>query len=85
MLALLNSKFIEFSFRQFYSISLGTDGLRWLAQYIENLPIIKPTESTENRIVSLLEENNLQEVEKIVDALYDITEEEMAFISSSVK
>lgn len=85
LLALLNSKLIEFSFRQFYSITLGTEGLRWLAQYVENLPIVKPTELSRNRIITLLDEKNLQEIEWFVYTLYGLTEDEIAFISSSAK
>ena len=84
MLALLNSKLIEFSFRRFYSISLGSEGLRWLAQYVENLPIVKPTEESENRIITLLDEKNLEEIEKFIYTLYGLTEDEIALISSSV-
>lgn len=52
---ILNSKFIENCFRKFYSISLGETGLRWLSQYIINLPIIKPSSSTQ--IENLTEED----------------------------
>ena len=34
LILFLNSKVIEVAFRQFYSISLGEKGLRWLSQYV---------------------------------------------------
>ena len=39
LILFLNSKFVEFIFKSFYSVSLGGSGIRWLAQCIENLPI----------------------------------------------
>lgn len=37
--ACLNSKVIEFCFKRFYSTSMGKTGMRWLYQYVINLPI----------------------------------------------
>ena len=71
---ILNSKIIEFVFRKFYSTSIGEKGIRWLNQYIINLPIYMPT----------LEENktlcNSKNLEKIIANYYHLTEEEYIFI-----
>lgn len=39
LLAILNSKLFEWAFKSCYSVSLGENGVRWLAQCIVKLPI----------------------------------------------
>ena len=93
LFALLNTKFIEFCFRNFYSISMGATGVRWLSQYISNLPIVKPFESAQH-LVNLIDKiielktNNYdtsmleKEIDDIVYSSYGITEEEIKIIES---
>ncbi len=46
LLAVLNSKFSEYSFKKFYAVSLGKNGIRWLAQCIR-LFCVPPLSSSE--------------------------------------
>lgn len=78
----LNSIFIEWVFRNFYSIALGNRGLRWLKQYVEILPIIKPTPPQEKIIISLLKAGNYKEINNFIYQLYNLTSEEISFIES---
>ncbi|MBO7066740.1 MAG: type II restriction endonuclease [Alphaproteobacteria bacterium] len=80
LLKVLNSKIIEFVFRNYYSTSMGETGLRWLNQYIVNQPIPKPTE----KIIEQLQTASESDVEKILEKLYDLSDSEMQFISDSV-
>jgi len=82
ILAMLNSKFIETIFRQIYSISLGSKGLRWLSQYIEKLPIIKPETETEQHIKELLQSRKYREIDNLIYKIYDLTEKEIEFIEA---
>ncbi|MGI5845960.1 MAG: Eco57I restriction-modification methylase domain-containing protein [Alphaproteobacteria bacterium] len=79
LLRFLNSKIIEFVFRNYYSISMGT-GLRWLNQYVITLPIIIPSKEVEKELLSLSELN----IEKYIANLYHLSDSEMQFISDSV-
>ena len=81
LLKLLNSKIIEFVFRNYYSTTMGETGLRWLNQYIINLPIVYPSPQTEQYILELTE----SDIDKHVANLYHLSDSEMQFISSSVK
>ncbi|CEN51119.1 hypothetical protein CCAND93_1410002 [Capnocytophaga canis] len=85
LLTFLNSKFIEYSFRRFYSVSLGEKGLRWLAQYMEKLPIIQPTKEIEQNLSKLLDINNYNEIDKFIYHLYNLTNEEIELIEKSIK
>ncbi|KAA6310443.1 hypothetical protein EZS27_038252 [termite gut metagenome] len=82
LLSLLNSKFIEWSFRKFYSIELGSSGLRWLKQYVENLPIPKPNKAIEQTIEQLLENKNYKNIDKLVYEMYDLTDDEIEVIEN---
>jgi hypothetical protein len=82
LLALLNSKFTELSFRKFYSIELGGSGLRWLKQYVENLPIPIPTIEIEQKIEKLLHEQKYSEIDRLIYEIYNLDKEEIEFISS---
>ncbi|MCL2097232.1 MAG: hypothetical protein FWH23_00540 [Bacteroidales bacterium] len=80
LLAVLNSRLIEFSFRKFYSIELGGSGLRWLKQYVENIPIPKPSIEIELQIEKLLLEKNYQAINKLVYEIYKLDKNEIDFI-----
>lgn len=71
LLALLNSKLIEWAFRKFYSIELGESAVRWLKQYVENLPIPKANQISENKLKNLI---LLKEYNKIDEYVYEIFE-----------
>jgi hypothetical protein len=72
LISFLNSAIIEYVYRNFYSTQLGIKWIRWLYQHIINLPIPK---NIENRGYS---EQEIQEI-------YWLIEEEINFISSSLK
>jgi hypothetical protein len=85
LLALLNSKFIEFCFRKFYSIEFDGSGVRWLKQYVENIPISKPDAEIEQQIEKLLQEKDYNKIDVIIYSLFELTKEEINFISTSNK
>ena len=74
LILFLNSKIIEFIFKKFYSVSLGSAGIRWLAQCIENLPIpfVKDTDYEKLKTE--------EEIEKYVSLAYNLSEEETNLI-----
>lgn len=76
LILFLNSKFIEFIFKKFYSVSLGGTGIRWLAQCIENLPI--PL-CRDNNYLKLQTE---EEIENYIYETFDIDQEEINLINS---
>ena len=76
LILFLNSKFIEFVFKSFYSISLGSSGIRWLAQCIENLPI-PFAKNTDYKTLKTDEE-----IEKYIYITYNLSEEEINYINS---
>lgn len=77
LILFLNSKFIEFIFKKFYSVGLGGTGIRWLAQCIENLPI--PL-CRDNNYLKLQTE---EEIENYIYRTFDIDQEEINLIHSS--
>ena len=76
LILFLNSKFIEFVFKSFYSVSLGSSGIRWLAQCIENLPI-PFAKNTDYKTLKTDEE-----IEKYIYITYNLSEEEINYINS---
>ncbi len=91
LFALLNTKFIEFCFKQFYSITIGETGVRWLKQYVEKLPIIVHLDHSNelielsNKILDLKQggyETAMHEkqIDDIIYKLYGLTQEEISII-----
>ena len=76
LILFLNSKFVEFIFKKFYSVSLGNTGIRWLAQCIENLPI--PLCKDKNYLNLKTEE----EIEVYIYDIYNLEQEEINYIDS---
>ena len=76
LILFLNSKFVEFIFKSFYSVSLGGLGIRWLAQCIENLPIPFVKDSDYKKL------KTEEEIEKYIYTKYDLSEEEINYINS---
>ena len=76
LILFLNSKFVEFIFKSFYSVSLGGSGIRWLAQCIENLPIPFVKDSDYKKL------KTEEEIEKYIYKKYDLSEEEINHINS---
>ena len=76
LILFLNSKFVEFIFKSFYSVSLGGSGIRWLAQCIENLPIPFVKDSDYKKL------KTEEEIEKYIYKKYDLSEEEINCINS---
>ena len=81
LLKVLNSRIIEFAFKTYYSTSMGNTGIRWLNQYIMNLPIVVPLYDTEQAITN----STGIEIEQHLGDLYHLSDLEMQFISASVK
>lgn len=86
LLAFLNSKLIEWAFRRFYSIELGNTGLRWLKQYVENLPIpVFTNTNIQKELAKVALEKPKYANSKINDLiyqLYGLTKEETEFIKT---
>lgn len=78
LIMFLNSKIVEFAFRKFYSTSLGQNGVRWLSQYIQNLPItLKKDDDFKNLISEEEKENFIKESYQLSDNEFDfITKKE---------
>lgn len=92
LFALLNTKLIEYCFKKFYSISIGSSGVRWLNQYIINLPIVKNFE-TKHLLLNLMSKvltrkhsdniNNIEtEIDKMTYKIYCLTEQEIINIEN---
>lgn len=91
-LPLLNSKFVEWYFKNMITIGMGKTGIRWLKQYMDLLPIPKiseaeqkPFEDLAKRIIASKEQGkDTQELEDEVDLrvykLYDLTHEEVLLV-----
>lgn len=94
LLALLNSKLIEYIYSNYYCTKLGKTGVRWLAQNIINLPIVEAIGQNKddintivNKILSQKKINSQadtsaleSEIDRIVYELYGLTEEEIAIV-----
>ena len=76
LILFLNSKFIEFAFKKFYSVSLGGSGIRWLGQCIENLPI--PLCQNNNYLNLQTEE----EIENYIYKIFNLDQDEIGLINS---
>lgn len=83
---LLNSKFISFIFKNFYSINLWSKWYRYLAQYMVNLPIPIPNNEIYSKFSEILdlkmkgEELDDNEIDKLIYWLYNLSEDEIQYI-----
>jgi adenine-specific DNA-methyltransferase len=84
---MLNSRVIEYCFKLFYSISLGDSGLRWLSQYIINLPLPQLTYSQKETLLtsfhndtSISHNITASDNELSICKLFGFTKEEIAQI-----
>ena len=59
---------------------MGETGLRWLNQYVINLPSPKPTP----KLTSVIQNASESEIEHILKEAYCLSDSEMQFISDSV-
>jgi adenine-specific DNA-methyltransferase len=96
LLALLNSKLLDFYFFQI-TAKIAGGRKRYTKQYVEQLPIIeiektaqKPFEDRVNQILTIKKENPHadtnyleKEIDQMVYKLYDLTEEEIAIVENS--
>jgi len=92
LVSILNSAFIEYAFKKYYSIGLGDKGIRWLNQYMQLLPIANPNHQTkmsfhrlvENILVSRHNGKNTQDLESQIDLmvykLYELSYSEAKLI-----
>ena len=100
LLAFLNSTLINFVYSRFYSTRIGGKGVRWLYQNMIMLPIIKREKlqkRTVKQINSLIDrvltnENrtkkqmlDTEKLDILIYKIYKLTDEEMKFVSSSVR
>ena len=81
LLKLLNSQIIEFAYRKFYGTIIGSTGLRWLAQYINNLAIPK-YENTELQ-QKIIQADNDHAINALVQKLYGLVNAEIKYIESN--
>ena len=86
LLALLNSHFIEYAFKKFYSTTLGESGTRWLSQHIMNLPLpsYHKNEKYSDLIINQLHTGlpNDEKIDNLVYLLYGLTKEEIHFLET---
>ena len=93
LLALLNSKLIYFYMNQIAS-NLGEGAFRWIKQFVEAIPIPKPTKEQESKIIKLVESilnlkqngedstNEEKEIDSLVYKLYNLTPDEIKIVES---
>ena len=79
LLQMLNSPVIEYVYRRFYGTTLGSTGLRWLAQHINNLPIPLYREAKEFQQVIEATPRNLLYA---VGQLYGLSLDELSMIEN---
>jgi len=78
LVKLLNSKTLAFIFKKYYAGGgLGEKGYRYKKAFLENLPIPK---YQENELCRAILDNENEEVEQYITALYGFSEEEKALI-----
>ena len=81
---LLNSKFIEYCFRKFYSTSMGKSGFRWLSQYVEKLPIaLYDNTAIQQKIVLCSHQTDDENIDNLIYQMYGLTQEEISTIEQS--
>src|SRR5690606_37562734 len=78
LLNILNSKIVESAFMNYYSTQLGVNGIRWLAQNIENLPIPKWQNTVLHHKIEKAKPTD--NINILVSELYNLTEEEVNYI-----
>ena len=79
--ALLHSNLLTYAFKKFYAGGgLGEDGYRYKKAFLENLPIVVPSDEDEKTCIKFMQEP--QNLEKFICHLYNLTEEEALFINS---
>lgn len=80
---LLNSKFIEYCFRKFYSTSMGRSGFRWLSQYVEKLPIALYKGTEIQQQIILCKQTDDKQIDNLIYQMYGLTAEEIEKIERS--
>lgn len=94
LILVLNSKLIEYVFQKYYSTSLGEGSMRWLKQYINNLPIVSIKSKVKQYIEDIqyaLKSNDLEKYrntqhrcDRIVYNLYHLDDDEIKYIEDSL-
>ena len=97
LLALLNSRAIEYYFGNFISISLGEKGIRWLNQYMQNLFIPQILELKQKPFIKLVdkiikkkekgEDTTAEEnqIDIMVYKLYNLSYDEVKIIDPNIE
>lgn len=97
--ALLNSKLVSFWFKNFYSTNMWSSWYRYLAQYMENLPIPQISEKDQKPFVDIVDQilakkkqnPNVdttkfeEQIDQMVYKLYWLTDEEIKTIEENTK
>ena len=81
LIRILNNRLTEFIFRHYYSVTMGSSGIRWLNQYIVELPIIAPDQWIEDKTNILTE----KEVFQFLIKSYHFSDLEISWILTNVK
>ena len=78
---LLHSNLLTYAFKKFYAGGgLGEDGYRYKKAFLENLPIVVPSNEDEKTCIKYMQEP--RDLEKFICHLYNLTDEEVLFINS---
>lgn len=99
LLAILNSKLIEYVYSKYYCTKLGKTGVRWLAQNIVNLPIVDAEEFQKQDIIKIVDQilslkkyscvadtSSLEaKIDQLVYQLYGLTDEEISIVEGKNK
>jgi adenine-specific DNA-methyltransferase len=79
LLAILNSKIADYYIRNL-GVTRNGGYFEYKPMFIEKLPVPKPEEKIEQKMKALIEARSYQEIDKLIYRLYDLTEEETAYI-----
>ncbi len=78
LIRLLNSRIIEGIYKLYYATTLGTSGVRWLAQNIINLPI--PQFVDDEIQHQIVQQENDDAVESLVSSIYKLDKDEISYL-----
>ena len=83
LLMALHSKLLTYAFKTFYAGGgLGENGYRYKKAFLENLPIYRPQT---NSYLQMFNNKEYENIEIFLNDAYHLTEEEISFISESLK
>ena len=77
LLKMLNSKIVEYAYKTYYATMLGSTGLRWLSQHINQLPIPIYKNTFEQNDIK---DGNVDDIDSRIANLYGLSIDEWNFI-----